>query len=170
MFKRILVPVDGGAVSNLGLRQAIKLCALEGAQLRLVHVVDEMPPVAMDGDMGMIPDTIPALREGARRVLARAAAAAKRAGIAAEISMIECMGGSTAEFIVSEAKKWRADVIVLGTHGRSGLERAFMGSAAEDIIRTTPVPVLLVRARDEGEKAAATGRRKAAEPALTTRH
>jgi nucleotide-binding universal stress UspA family protein len=153
MFKRILVPVDGGPVSMLGLRQAIKLSALEGARLRLVHVIDEMPIVA-DAEMGILPDTIPALREGAQKVLAHAAAVAKRAGITAEISMIESVGGNTAEFVVSEAKKWRADVIVLGTHGRSGLERMLMGSAAEDIIRSTPVPVLLVRAKDEEEIAA----------------
>lgn len=162
MFKRILVPVDGGPVSMLGLRQAIKLSALEGARLRLVHVVDEMP-IMVDAEMGIMPDTIPALREGAKKVLAHAAAVAKRSGITAEISMVESMGGSTADFIVSEAKKWRADVIVLGTHGRSGLERVFMGSSAEDIIRSTPVPVLLVRAKDEEEIAAErpAARRKA---------
>jgi len=154
MFKRILVPVDGGPVSNLGLRQAIKLSALEGARLRLVHVVDEMP-VMVDAEMGVMADAIPALREGAQKILAHAASMAQRAGITTEISMIESMGGSTAEFIVNEAKAWRADVIVLGTHGRSGIERAFMGSSAEDIIRSTPVPVLLVRAKDEEEKAAA---------------
>lgn len=162
MFKRILVPVDGGPVSMLGLRQAIKLCALEGARLRLVHVVDEMPVMA-DAEMGVVADAIPALREGARKVLAHAAAVARRSGITAEISMIESVGGNTAEFVVNEAKKWRADVIVLGTHGRSGLERMLMGSSAEDIVRTTPVPVLLVRARD-GEEIAAVrpaARRKA---------
>jgi len=159
MFKRILVPVDGSAASMLGLKQAIKLSALEGARLRLVNVVDEMPVMA-NVEMGAMIDNISAMRAGSKKLLARAATVAKRAGITAEISMIESVGGSTAEFVVSEAKKWRADVIVLGTHGRSGLERVFMGSSTEDIIRSTPVPVLIVRDKsdDEPEKKPSTRR------------
>lgn len=159
MFKRILVPVDGSTASMLGLKQAIKLSAFEGARLRLVNVVDEMPVMA-NMEMGTMADNIPAMRAGSRKLLAQAATVAKRSGITAEISMIESVGGSTADFIVSEAKKWRADVIVLGTHGRSGLERIFMGSSAEDIVRSTPVPVLIVRDKsdDEPEKKPAVRR------------
>jgi len=152
MFKRILAPVDGGPVSLLGLHQAIKLCALEGARLRLVHVVDEMP-IMGDPDTVMAAP-IPELREAGRAVLTQAASVAKSSGITAEISMIETMGGNTAEFVVNEASKWGADVIVLGTHGRTGLDHFFNGSSAEDIIRATLIPVLLVRAKNEEELAA----------------
>jgi len=159
MFKRILVPVDGSATSMLGLKQAIKLSAFEGARLRLVNVVDEMPVMA-NIEMGTMVDDVPAMRAGSKKLLAQAAAVAKRAGVTAELSMIESIGGSTAAFVISEAKKWRADVIVLGTHGRTGLERIFMGSSAEDIIRSTPVPVLIVRDKsyDKPEKKPAVRR------------
>lgn len=159
MFKRILVPVDGSPTSMLGLKQAIKLSAFEGARLRLVNVVDEMPVMA-NVEMGVMVNNIPEMRADSKKLLAQAAAVAKRSGITAEISMIESIGGSTSEFVISEAKKWRADVIVLGTHGRSGLERLFMGSSAEDIIRSTPVPVLIVRDKsdDKPEKKPAVKR------------
>ncbi len=153
MFKRILVPVDGSPTSLLGLRQAIKLSRLEGARMRLVNVVDELPMMANE-EMGGMVDNIPMMLEGAKKLLAQAAAVARKAGIEAETSMIESMSASTAELVAGEARKWRADVIVLGTHGRSGLERVFMGSSAEEILRATPVPVLLVRARDDSEKPA----------------
>ena len=153
MFKRILVPIDGSPTSLLGLRQAIKLSRLEGARMRLVNVVDELPMMANDG-MGTMMGNIPIMLEGSKKLLAQAASVVRKAGIEAQTSMIESMSGNTAELVAEEARKWRADVIVLGTHGRSGLERVFMGSSAEEIVRATPVPVLLVRARDEIEKPA----------------
>ena len=151
MFKRILVPVDGSPTSLLGLRQAIKLSRLEGARMRLVNVVDELPMMAND-EMGAMMGNIPLMLEGAKKMIAQSASVARKAGIEAETSILESMGASTAELVAGEARKWRADVIVIGTHGRSGLERVFMGSSAEEIVRATPVPVLLVRARDESEK------------------
>jgi nucleotide-binding universal stress UspA family protein len=56
-------------------------------------------------------------------------------------------GGRAADAIVEEAGKWKADVIVLGTHGRRGLRRALLGSDAEEVVRNASVPVLLVRDR-----------------------
>jgi nucleotide-binding universal stress UspA family protein len=61
--------------------------------------------------------------------------------------MIESFGGRAADFIVEQARKWRADLIVLGTHGRRGVRRLVMGSDAEQVIRATRVPVLLVRSK-----------------------
>jgi nucleotide-binding universal stress UspA family protein len=61
--------------------------------------------------------------------------------------MIESFGGRAADFIVAQANKWRADLIVLGTHGRRGVKRLVMGSDAEQVVRTTRVSVLLVRSK-----------------------
>jgi nucleotide-binding universal stress UspA family protein len=58
----------------------------------------------------------------------------------------EIVGGPAADVIVREAKKQRADLIVLGTHGRRGMRRLVLGSDAEQVVRMSPVPVLLVRA------------------------
>jgi nucleotide-binding universal stress UspA family protein len=62
--------------------------------------------------------------------------------------MIESFGGRAADFIVQQANKWGADLIVLGTHGRRGVKRLVMGSDAEQVVRTTRVPVLLVRSKE----------------------
>ncbi|HXC38266.1 MAG TPA: universal stress protein [Burkholderiales bacterium] len=148
MYKRILVPVDGSTTSNLGLREAVKLAHDDNARIRLVHVVNELiisaaPDVAAYGAA----DMIDMLREGGRKILAKAVAQVQKAGVEPESTLIESMGATAADKIVAEAKRWRADVIVLGTHGRKGLRRVLMGSDAEEIVRATTVPVLLVRSK-----------------------
>ena len=64
-----------------------------------------------------------------------------------ETKLVEDFSGRVANAIVDQAKRWRADVIVMGTHGRRGLNRVFLGSDAELVARYSPVPVLLVPAR-----------------------
>ena len=69
----------------------------------------------------------------------------RKHGIKVEPVLLETVGRRVADLIIKQAKKWRADVIVLGTHGRRGLSRLVMGSDAEVVLRETPIPVLLVR-------------------------
>jgi nucleotide-binding universal stress UspA family protein len=66
--------------------------------------------------------------------------------------MLESFGGRAADFIVEQANKWRADLIVLGTHGRRGVKRLVMGSDAEQVIRTARVPVLLVKSKSTSRR------------------
>jgi nucleotide-binding universal stress UspA family protein len=145
-YRRILVAVDGSATAMKGLREAIRLAKDDRAQLFIVHVVNEL--YAFAGLDGFAPgvDLVPALREGGRRVLAKAKAAADKEGIRAKTLMRETPGGAAADIIVREARKQRAGLIVLGTHGRRGLRRAVLGSDAEQVVRRSSVPVLLVRA------------------------
>jgi len=91
-------------------------------------------------------DLVPALREGGKRVLAKAQAFALKQGLKAKTILREMIGGPAAYPIVREARKLRADLIVLGTHGRRGVRRLVLGSDAEQVVRTASVPVLLVRA------------------------
>jgi nucleotide-binding universal stress UspA family protein len=146
MFKRILVPVDGGTTSNLGIDAAVQLAKANRAQLRLVHVVDELVAVSTPEAAAIVGDAMNQLRDAGKSVVARALARIKQAGLKAETALVESVGGRPADFVVRDAKKWKADIIVIGTHGRSGLERMFMGSAAEEILRATTIPLLLVRA------------------------
>jgi nucleotide-binding universal stress UspA family protein len=146
MFKRILVPVDGSKTSMLGLREAVKLATEDKARLRLVHVVDELVVTSSPDAAAFInADLIGLLREGGRKILAKAVAQVQKLGVQPESVLIEAFGAGAADKIVAEAKKWKADVIVLGTHGRRGLRRVLMGSDAEQVIRSTSVPVLLIR-------------------------
>ena len=145
-YRRILVAVDGSPTSMKGLREAIRLAKDDRAQLFIVHVVNELYAFANLEGLTAGVDIVPALREGGRRVLAKAKAVADKERIRAKTLMRETPGGAAADLIVREARKQRADLVVLGTHGRRGLRRAVLGSDAEQVVRRSPVPVLLVRA------------------------
>jgi nucleotide-binding universal stress UspA family protein len=148
MYKRILVPVDGSDTSTLGLAEAIKLSSDQGAKLRLIHVVDELIMTGGAGGMTVYSgDLIDTLREAGAAILKAAEALVQERGLVSESVMLERFGGPAATLIVDDAKTWNADLIVLGTHGRRGIKRLVMGSDAEEIVRTSPVPVLLVRSK-----------------------
>jgi len=162
MFKRILAAVDGSPASNAGLRSAVELAADQRATLLLLHVVDDTTVTAGFEGGFTIPNYIDtlydALRSSGRKVLARAEAAAKAAGVECKPVLVESRAATVAHVVVGQAKSLKADLIVLGTHGRRGLRRVLMGSDAEAVVREANVPVLLVRG------AAARGR-KASSPA-----
>jgi nucleotide-binding universal stress UspA family protein len=165
MFQRILVPLDGSPTSNLGLREAIKLAEDQKAILFLLHVIDEM--VATQGFDGTsyvtaeyIDEFISALRKSGRALLAKAEKQAVARGVKTQIILAETVGHAVADVIIEQARKCRADVIVLGTHGRRGLTRIVMGSDAEGVIRATTVPVLLVRSPAKKPVAAKRASRK----------
>jgi len=147
MYKRILVPVDGSATSRRGLRAAIKLAKVQKARLAILNVVDLVPVYATpEAPAAYDPGLIDALRAAGRKVLAVAEAEAKRGGVSAKTVLAENVAGRVADVIVRQARKARADLLVLGTHGRRGLSRMVMGSDAELVVRSAPAPVLLVRA------------------------
>ena len=147
-YRKILVAVDGSPASGKGLREAIRLARAERAQLFIVHVVDEFQAfAAMDGLVGAPgADLLSALRDGGKRVLTKAQALASRQGMKSKTILREMLSGPAAYPIVREARKLRADLIVLGTHGRRGVRRLVLGSDAEQVVRAASVPVLLVRA------------------------
>jgi nucleotide-binding universal stress UspA family protein len=146
-YRKILVAVDGSAASNKGLREAIRLARAERARLFILHVVDEFQAFASLDGMVVAPgvDLVPALREGGKRVLARAKSLAEKNKLPVKTVLREMIGGPAATPIVREARKLGADLIVLGTHGRRGVRRLVLGSDAEQVVRTASVPVLLVR-------------------------
>ena len=146
MYTHILVPVDGSPTSELGLDEAVKLARLTGARLRLMHVLDQnVYATGMDGFGAMTADLIPLLREGGEKILKTAKARVEASGVPVETVLLESFAGRICEQVVAEATSWHADLIVLGTHGRRGIGRLFMGSDAEQIVRLAPTPVLLVR-------------------------
>ncbi len=157
MFRRILVPVDGSPCANRGLRAAIDLAREQKSSVILLHVVDQTVLAQSLGAVDYVPESgveslVAALRETGKKILARAQATLAKSGITATLVLRETMGQPVADAIVAQARKSRADVIVLGTHGRRGLARIVMGSDAEGVVRTSPVPVLLVRAPARGAR------------------
>ena len=148
MYERILVPVDGSPTSDRGLQEAIRLAKLTGAQIRLLHVVDIVSVYAISGEGYAVPasvDILEPVRQGGREIVRVARDAVTSQGIAADTAMRENSAGRVADLIVQEALDWHADLIVLGTHGRRGVQRMVVGSDAELVVRRAPVPVLLVR-------------------------
>jgi nucleotide-binding universal stress UspA family protein len=150
MFRRILVPIDGSPTSRRGLDEAIALAKDQAARIGLLHVVDErVVTQSFDATLyvpaNYVDDVLNALRNQGRRLLARSEARIRKARIKVEPILVETLGRGVAETILAQAKKWKADVIVLGTHGRRGVSRLVLGSDAEEVVCGARVPVLLVR-------------------------
>lgn len=146
MYKRILVAVDGSEPSQLALNEAIGLGRSCESFLLLVHVLNKTPWISPSVDQSTLQRLIDDLRGTGESILHEAKRTVRAAGVAADSRLIEALGAEAGECVVREAQSWPADLIVCGTHGRSGLNRALMGSEAEYIVRHSSVPVLLVRA------------------------
>jgi len=143
-YKRILVPVDGSRISTRGIIEATKLAQAGGAKVRLLHVIDEMVwTTAIDSGAGTV-SLIDSLRDGGKQIIRNALAVAKRHHAGVDTRLIEEFGTRVADVILNEARKWRADLIVMGTHGRRGLDRMLLGSDADRVIRRSSIPVLLI--------------------------
>jgi len=145
MYGRILVPVDGSETSMGGLNEAIKIAESQAGAICLVHIVNEFifdysySPAAYAGNV------IDALRERGKSILADTAALVRKHGLEPVTVLLESIGGPAADLIVAQAAEFHADLIVMGTHGRRGFRRLTLGSDAEQVVRMSPVPVLLIR-------------------------
>ncbi len=149
MYQRILVPIDGSPTSRQGLDEAIRLAACTHGRLLLLHAVDDMTvAMALEPSVAYVDDWYDLLKEGGARLLADARAVAISAGIEVDTVLSESYAQPTADGIVAEATRWKADLIVIGTHGRRGIGRVLLGSTAEAVVRSSPVPVLLIRGTD----------------------
>jgi len=143
MFKRILVAVDASEISNLALQAAIRLASEQQASLRIAHVIDTTDINSEHLDHSSM---LESLTQNGQSILGKAETTATAAGVAVETSLvkIETMNQRISEAIASEAEAWPADLIVIGTHGRRGLTRLFLGSVAEGTARLATKPVLLI--------------------------
>ena len=142
---RILVPVDFSSHSDRAFRYAVRLATRFGASMELLHVVDN--PIASGAlsaevyvpDLPQILDNL--LREAEKRLTALKSVAAGDGVYAAT----HVLTGQPAHTIVEHARAGGFDLIVMGTHGRTGFSHLFVGSVAERVVRRAPCPVLTVR-------------------------
>lgn len=146
MYTKILVPIDGSKVAELGLEQALGLAKALHSRIRLVHVVTELPLVPPELTGATFDQVFSRLHDDGVAILSRAETSVREAGIEVDTRLVEDVGKPAGEYIVQEAHSWPADLIVCGTHGRRGVRRLVMGSDAEHILHESTVPVLLVRA------------------------
>lgn len=153
MYKRILCPIDGSPTSNLGMMEAIHLAKDQNARLYFLHVIDTYVPVLdLTGELTGFYET-DILQNNGKEILNKAKITALKAGVKVDSKTVTTFGGHVAEFIVNQAKEWPADIIVMGTHGLRGIARLVMGSDAETVVRTSPVPVLLISDKQTAKKA-----------------
>ncbi len=160
MYKHILVAVDGSSGAQQALNEAAGLAA-PGTDLRVITVVENPFRSIMPAEYGELYD-----EERLRKVLLESAQAlltgirkdlAER-GITAEVRLVDLsriQDSGIAQAILHEAELWPADLIVMGTHGRHGFKRMLLGSAAEQVVRLSTRPVLLVRETAMGDTRAA---------------
>ncbi|MEJ2665849.1 MAG: universal stress protein [Deinococcales bacterium] len=152
-FARILIPVDGSPCSDRAVQEAIALGRIFGSALTFLSVVDN-PLRGVYGyseGIGYYSDVIEALERTANAALEQAAAAARAAGLDVDIRLV------TGEVPVDAILKAEEDhdLTVLGTHGRHGVDRVFLGSVTEGVLRHSRLPHLVVRCGSEVDESAA---------------
>ena len=144
VFRRILHPTDFSRASGAALDRALRLVEQNGAELLLVHVLAPTPPMVGEGFVS--PGTYEVLeasarREAQKRLSALVARAQKRT---ARVKGL-LLHGLPHDQVARAARSRGADLIVMGTHGRTGLSKLFLGSVAGRVVQLAPCPVLTVR-------------------------
>lgn len=147
-----MVGIDGSQIAVSALAEAIRLAEMDGAAIHAVSVVESVPDIVWPGPGFNDPAA------GTRTTRAIACAALARAhdlfiltNLAGETSLLDADDTGIAAQLQRQSKAWGADLMVLGTHGRSGVERILIGSTAESFLRSTDIPVLIVPPRNHAE-------------------
>jgi universal stress protein A len=140
VIKKILSPVDLSDSGAGAIREAEQLAHDTGAELVLLHVASD-PAFALPDGGYALPRIIQEYEDAIKAKLSRLTAGL-RSDIVASAKTVH---GTPAQAIVESAISERADLIVMGAHGRTGLSHLFLGSVAERVVRTSPVPVITVR-------------------------
>lgn len=144
-IKKVLVPVDFSSCSRLALERAVALADQLGAQVTVYHVAETSPVTSglrLSGEPGGGTVEEYALSSGRRELASFLSAAAERFRTKPE-ELVEA--GRPWEAILKRAKEGGYDLIVMGTHGRTGRALSLAGSVAESVVRMAPCPVLTVR-------------------------
>src|SRR5262249_10169380 len=143
-IRRILVPTDFSDSARDALRYAAGLSAKFESEIVLMHVLQDLALVLPDA-MPPTPVALPDMEGLAQAVRLELGEMVKSEKLDRRVSKTEVRVGSPVNEIEEFAKEIRADLIVMGTHGRTGLSHLFLGSVAERIVRHAPCPVLTVR-------------------------
>ncbi len=150
LYKRIIVPLDGSKLAQSALSEARQMAELTGAELYLIRVIDYSSRDRF-GDFGMLYEyeaMAKALEEEHLLAEAYLADLAKMLSAEGQAVSTEVIDGMAGKAIVRVAEP--GDLIVMATHGRTGMKRWFIGSVAEEVLRHASVPILLVRANEPG--------------------
>ncbi|MBI3779067.1 MAG: universal stress protein [Gammaproteobacteria bacterium] len=149
MYNRVLVPIDGSETSVRALHEAIRVGQCQkAAAIHLLYVVDTITNIPQsESPPSYIKEIYAQARKYGQEVLEKARQEVERAGLQVETRLVELKRASDriSQVIIDEAKSMPAELLVMGTHGRRGLNHLLLGSVAESVTRQTPCPLLLVR-------------------------
>ena len=145
-IRRILHPSDFSRASGAAFSKAVELAKTNNAELLVVHVLAPILPMLGDGYVSpkVYEDLVASARGYGKKNLDALVAKAKKAGVRATSVLLE---GVAHEQIARTARRLRADLVVVGTHGRTGLAKVFLGSVAGRVVAIAPCPVMTVRGK-----------------------
>ena len=144
MFKHILVPVDGSNTSQVAVNKAIGLARAFDSEVTVIYVIDPYPFTGVGTDFAYgQAEYLSAATAEANSAVHAAKATLSDAGVNVDTSVVEA--NSAWRGIVEAGASLQADLIVMGSHGRSGLEKIMLGSVAQAVLSHTKLPVLVVR-------------------------
>ncbi|MCE0734095.1 universal stress protein [Halomonas sp. G15] len=146
MYSRILVPLDGSPIANLALQHAAVLARLNGSTIVLLHIIEErIHSNGFERPRTYIEEIRPGFLAAGQKLLDEAAIWLRQEGMTVETILLESKGERVSVLIAQQVLATGCELVVLGTHGRRGVDRLLMGSDAEQLARIAPVPVMLVR-------------------------
>jgi len=144
MFKHILVPVDGSATAQMAVQKAIGLAQVFGSRVTAIFVIDPYPFTGVGTDFAYgQAEYLNAATAEANMAIKATKTAFEQAGVKVDTSVVESHAAWRG--VVDSAESMQADLIVMGSHGRSGLEKLVLGSVTQAVLSHTKLPVLVVR-------------------------
>ena len=144
MFKHILVPVDGSPTAQVAVDRAIALARLTGARITALFAINPYPFTGIGTDFAYgQAEYLSAATAEAKAAIKTARTAFEQAGVGCKTEVVEANTAWRA--IVETAASVQADLIVMGSHGRSGIEKLVLGSVTQAVLAHTHLPVLVVR-------------------------
>jgi nucleotide-binding universal stress UspA family protein len=147
MYKRILVATDGSSLSKKAVSSAIELAGLVGAELVALKVVPRYPHSYFDGSLPVSPKEMARIEkqwsEHGQSVVDSVKATALKKGVTTRA--VTARSDLVAEAVISAAKKYECDLIVMASHGRRGIKRVLLGSETQHVLTHSHIPVLVLR-------------------------
>ncbi|MBE2264358.1 MAG: universal stress protein [Burkholderiaceae bacterium] len=147
MYKRILVATDGSTLSKKAVTAAISLAALSGAELVALKVIPRYPQSYFEGSIPLSVEDVKRVEaqwsEDGKSVVEAVKAQAQAKGVT--VKAVTAKSDLVADAIIAAAKKHKADLIVMASHGRKGIKRLLLGSETQHVLTHSHTPVLILR-------------------------
>ena len=148
MFNKVYVPIDNTDISDKVLAEAIDLVKATGAKLRIGHVVN-LEQVTFGIEMVGVAELKDALVSIGKTLIEQVEAKIAKAGVDAEVKLIENYGSDIASLIAEDAQEFGADLFILGSHHLGSFSHFITGGIAEDLAHDTNIPILLITKHKE---------------------